>query len=126
MQSNCLLRHIGIIFVTVQMCPIPAVNLRGKAKGTSQESNADKKMGFQFKIEFNAVKSEFNTVGIQHIYTLCNFFCELSLWSCLSTNGLVPSGHEVEPQNSPSPYQLDIDRGSVPVKLTVSLQPLKP
>jgi hypothetical protein len=35
-------------------------------------------------------------------------------------NGLFPSGHEVEAQNSESPYELAVDRASVPVKLTVS------
>lgn len=35
------------------------------------------------------------------------------------TNGLFPAGHEVEPQNSASPYTLKIDRNANPVQIVV-------
>lgn len=36
-------------------------------------------------------------------------------------NGLIPAGHEVEPQKSASPYSLKIDRDAYPVEIVVSL-----
>lgn len=37
------------------------------------------------------------------------------------TNGLLPAGHEVEPQKSASPYAIKINRDVSPVEIVVSL-----